>query len=92
MDEMIKRISDLLIKFNSTFKLEASIDENEEVVTGLNINSIENDGSEFIQQIFDFFGPIIESSGEYQLVYDKNKGIIIAKTIKKTIVTLEDAF
>jgi hypothetical protein len=47
-----------------------------------------DDGSEFVSQMFDMFSQIINASGEYELVYDEEKGIAIAKKV----VTVEYIF
>lgn len=90
MNELTKRINDLLIEFNKSFKLEANIveDNGEQVAVGLKIQELKNDGSEFVSQIFDMFSQIINASGEYELVYDEEKGIAIAKKV----VTVEYIF
>ena len=94
MDEMIKRINQLLSAFNNTFDLEANIEQedNQQVVTGLKINSIKNDGTEFINEVFDMFGQLISSTGEYELLYNNEKGLIIGKEVIKEVVQLENAF
>lgn len=94
MDEMIKRINQLLSAFNKTFDLEANIEEEngQQVVTGLRINGIKNDGTEFINEIFDMFGQLISSTGEYELLYNDEKGLIIGKEVVKKVVQLENAF
>lgn len=85
MTEIMKKINNLLIEFNKSFKLEANIvdDNGEQVAIGLKIKESKNDGSEFIDQMFDMFGQIINSSGEYELVFDKEKGLGIAKKVVK---------
>jgi hypothetical protein len=90
LNELTKRINDLLIEFNKSFKLEANIveDNGEQVAVGLKIQELKNDGSEFVSQIFDMFSQIINASGEYELVYDEEKGIAIAKKV----VTVEYIF
>jgi hypothetical protein len=83
MDETLKRINDLLKKFNSTFEVSANIikaENGEEIANGIKINGMKSDGSEFIGDMFDMFTAIIETiSDEYELVYDINKGLVIAK-------------
>lgn len=94
MNEMVKRINQLLSSFNKTFDLEANVEEenNQQVVTGLRINGIKNDGTEFINEIFDMFGQLISSTGEYELLYNDEQGLIIGKEVIKEVVQLENAF
>lgn len=90
MNEITKKINELLNSFNESFKLEANIvdDNGEQVAVGLKIKELKNDGSEFVSQMFDMFSQIINASGEYELVYDEEKGIAIAKKV----VTVEYIF
>lgn len=94
MEEMIKRINQLLSEFNNTFELEANIEEedNQQVVTGLRINGLKNDGTAFVNEVFEMFGQIISSTGEYELLYDDNKGLIIGKEVVKQVTQLQNAF
>lgn len=94
MNEMIKKINDLLLTFNETFKLKPNIEEvdDEEVATGFVIENINNDGRSFINEFYDLFGQLINSSNEYELVYDENKGFIIVKTVLKTTKSFESVF
>ena len=48
---------------------------------GLEITKLKNDGSEFIENLINMFSQIIESNDEYELIYDTNDGIKIAKKI-----------
>lgn len=92
MDEMIKKISGLLVEFNKTFKLEANIiDENgEKIAVGLKIKETKNDGSEFVDEMFDMFCQIINSTNEYELVFDEQKGLGIAKKVVKVEYILNE--
>lgn len=94
MNELIKRINDLLQTFNESFKLKPNIEEidNEQVATGFVIENINNDGRKFIDEFYDLFGQLISSSGEYELVYDEDKGFIIVKTVLKTTKSFESVF
>lgn len=85
MDELIKKINDLLNEFNKSFTIEANIvkDNGEDVAVGLKIKELKNDGSEFVSQMFDMFSQIISSNEDYELVYEEEKGIAIAKKVIK---------
>lgn len=86
LEELIKKINQLLIQFNDSFKLEANIIDNngEKIVNGLKIKELANDGSLFIDELFNMFNQIVSSiPNDYELVYDENKGLAIAKKIVK---------
>ena len=84
MDELINKLNELLSSFNNSFEISAKIND-EKIVEGLEIIKLNNDGSEFIAKLIDMFSQIIESNDEYELVYDSESGIKIAKKI----VTIE---
>ncbi len=87
--ETIKKISNLLKKFNETFDLEAVIinEDGEMVASGLKIKSIKNDGNEFIGEMYHMFGAIVGSiSQEHELIYDEEKGIVVAKKVTKQVI------
>ena len=92
MNESIKKIQSLVKKFNDTFEIEANIceDENGETITdGLRIKGLNNDGVAFMNEIFDMFSTIVHaSSDEYELVYDEQRGLAMAK--KKITYEIED--
>ena len=91
--ETIKKINDVLKKFNSTFELEAHIDKDGEelVASGLQIKNIKNDGHEFVGILYETFNAIIESiSKEHELIYDEVKGLVVAKKVVKTDYIIED--
>jgi hypothetical protein len=87
--ETIKKINDLLKKFNETFDLEAHIekDNNELVASGLKIKNIKNNGYDFVGELYDMFNTIVDSiSNEHELIYDEEKGIVIAKKVIRQVV------
>ncbi len=87
--ETIKKISNLLKKFNETFDLEAHIekDESELVASGLIIKSMKNNGYDFVGELYEMFNTIIDSiSEEHELIYDEEKGIVIAKKVIRQVV------
>lgn len=83
MNETIKRINDLLKKFNATFTISANIVEDvegEATANGLKIDALKNDGTLFMGEMFDMFAAIIQTvSDEHELVYDVERGLVIAK-------------
>lgn len=80
MDELINKLNELLGSFNNSFEVKAKIND-EKIVEGLEITKLKNDGSEFIENLINMFSQIIESNDEYELIYDTNDGIKIAKKI-----------
>ena len=80
MDELINKLNELLGSFNNSFEVKAKIND-EKIVEGLEITELKNDGSEFIENLINMFSQIIESNDEYELIYDTNDGIKIAKKI-----------
>ena len=81
MNELIEKINEILTGLNNTFELEANIveEDGEKIANGLKIKSIKNDGSEFMNSLIDIFSQIVEATGENEIVYDEEKGIVIAK-------------
>ena len=94
MEEMIKKINDLLVCFNDSFKLKPSIEEidGESVATGFTIDKIKNDGSDFVAEFYNLFGQLVNSSDKYELVYDEEQGLIIVKAVVTTTQVFEKAF
>ena len=89
MNESTKKINEMIKSFNDTFDISPNI--NGEEVNQLKIDSLKNDGSEFVGLLFDIFGQIIESSdSEYELIYLKEKGLAIGKKVIKTEYIFED--
>lgn len=94
MDETLKKINELLKKFNATFKVSANISQNEigeDIANGLKIDGLKSDGSEFMNEMFDMFAAIIQNvSDEHELVYDVDKGLVIAKKQVTVSYVFED--
>lgn len=94
MDETLKRIHELLKKFNGTFQVSANITQNEmgeDIANGLKIDGLKSDGSEFMDEMFDMFAAIIQNvSDEHELVYDVDKGLVIAKKQVTVSYVFED--
>lgn len=91
MNEPLKKIQSLLKKFNTTFTIEANIitQDGEEVTNGLRIKSLNNDGVDFMDDIFDTFSKIVHSaSDQHELVYDEQKGLALAR--KRITYEIED--
>ena len=89
MNESTKKINEMIKTFNETFDISPNI--NGEEVNQLAINSLKNNGSEFVGLLFDIFGQIIASSdSEYELIYLEGKGLAIGKKVVKTEYILED--
>ena len=82
-DSALKKVQSLIKKFNSTFVIEANIEKNEEgeeVASGLRIKELKDNGSEFLDEIFDTLVDMVRiASDEHELVYDEKRGFAIAR-------------
>jgi hypothetical protein len=88
-NETIKKISDFLKKFNETFELEPQIEKegNEYVAAGFSIKNIKNDGNIFVGYMYEMFSSIVGSiSEDHELIYDEDKGLVIAKKVTKQVI------
>ena len=85
MNETLKTINSFLKKFNNTFELatgEIVEDEEDNVTNELKIVGLKNDGSEFVIELSNLFGTIIQStSSEYELIYTEEKGLVIGRKV-----------
>ena len=77
------KVKKLIQEFNNTFEIEPVIitnEEGEEVTDDFKIKSLKNDGSVFLDEIFDTLLNMVHiTSDEHELVYDVNKGFALAK-------------
>lgn len=92
-NETLKKINDLLKSFNTTFDIKAnlSVENGEVVADGLIIESLKNNGVEFVGSLHDTFNTIVQSiSSEHEVIYDETKGLVIAKKIVKTDFVIEE--
>ena len=62
----------------------------EEIVSGLKIKSLKNDGKDFIENLFDLISAVIENSSEYELAYKQEEGLVIVKKEKEVTFFNED--
>lgn len=93
MNESTKKINEMIKSFNETFNISVNIkdEDGEQIVDGLKIDDIKNDGSQFVNQLFDIFGTIVSASDtEYELIYNEQKGLAIAKKVVKVDYIIED--
>ena len=78
-----KKVKRLIDEFNNTFEIEPIIiinEEGEKVTDDFKIKSLKNDGSVFLDEIFDTLLNMVHiTSDEHELVYDINKGFALAK-------------
>ena len=78
-----KKVKRLIDEFNNTFEIEPIIiinEEGEKVTDDFKIKSLKNDGSVFLDEIFDTLLNMVHiTSDEHELVYDVNKGFALAK-------------
>ena len=74
MDELLIKMNEIVKSLNETFEIDPVIveDGDEEIVSGLKIKSLKNDGKDFI-----------ENSSEYELAYKQEEGLVIVKKEKE---------
>jgi hypothetical protein len=81
VSEQLQKINSILTSFNSTFKLEIH-ESNGDEVNGFTIKETIGDGRDFINEIVDLFEKVITNSTEdYELVYNEEKGLVLAKKV-----------
>lgn len=81
MNESLEKINSILNHFNKTFKLKIEETTNDEV-NGFTIEETIGDGKEFINEIVDLFDKVIKNSTDkYELIYNDEKGLILAEKI-----------
>lgn len=93
MDETLKRISTLLKKFNNSFVISTNVTEEngEQIADGLKIDNVKNNGVEFMDDLFNMFNDIIKNvSNEHELIYNEEKGLVIAKKVVTIDYILEE--
>jgi len=93
MDPTLQKVNELLKKFNNTFAISANqIEENGELVAcGLKIDNVKNDGADYINEMFSVFSEIVKAvSDEHELVYNEEKGLVIAKKVVQVNYIIEE--
>lgn len=81
MNEALLKIQSILNSFNQTFKLKIEESENNEV-NSLSIEETIGDGKDFINELTDLFDQVVKSTTDkYELVYNEEKGIVLAEKI-----------
>lgn len=93
MNETLQKVNELLKTFNNTFNISANqIQEgNEQIVDGLKIDNIKNDGSEFIGELFEVFNEIVKAASDtHEVVYNEEKGLVIAKKVVQVNYIIEE--
>lgn len=93
MNETLKRINLLLKSFNDTFEVEAEItQEGDEIVASkLRIKNLKNDGHDFINVFYNTFNSIVQGlSDDHEVIYNEERGIVIAKRVIKTDYIIDD--
>ena len=91
MNESTKKINNMIKSFNETFNISINTNDNGEEGNCLKITDLKNDGSDFVNQLFDIFGTIISASdSNYELIYNKEKGLAIAKKVVKVDYIIEE--
>ena len=92
MDELLIKMNEIVKSLNKTFEIDPVIveDGDEEIVSGLKIKSLKNDGKDFIENLFDLISAVIENSSEYELAYKQEEGLVIVKKEKEVTFFNED--
>lgn len=81
MDDALLKINSLLKSFNNTFKLKIEESEGNEV-NSLSIAETIGDGTDFINEMTDLFDKVISDlTNEYELIFNEEKGLILAKKV-----------
>ena len=91
--ETLKKINSLLKNFNSTFELKANLieEDGEKIVDGLIIDGLKGDGSGFINELHETFNTIVQSlSKDHEVIYNEDKGLVIAKKVVVTEYVIDD--
>lgn len=92
MDELLIKMNEIVKSLNETFEIDPVIveDGDEEIVSGLKIKSLKNDGKDFIENLFELISAVIENSSEYELAYKQEEGLVIVKKEKEVTFFNED--
>lgn len=81
MDESLEKINNILNNFNKTFKLKIEESTDDEV-NGFSIEETIGNGKDFINEIIDLFDKVIKNSTDkYELIYNDEKGLVLAEKI-----------
>ena len=85
MEELLIKMNEIVKLMNDTFEIDPIIveDGDEEIVSGLKIKSIKNDGKDFIESLFELISTVVENSSEYELAYKQEEGLVIVKKEKE---------
>lgn len=85
MEELLIKMNEIVKLMNDTFEIDPIIveDGDEEIVSGLKIKSIKNDGKDFIENLFELISTVVENSSEYELAYKQEEGLVIVKKEKE---------
>ena len=64
MEELLNKMNEIVKLMNDTFEIDPVIveDGDEEIVSGLKIKSIKNDGEDFIESLFELISTVVENS------------------------------
>lgn len=92
-NETLQKINSLLKAFNETFDVKANLTKegDEMVAVGLKIESLKNDGIQFVGTLHDTFNAIVQTiSNDHEVIYDEEKGLAIARKVVKTDYVIED--
>lgn len=85
MDELISKMNEIVKAMNDTFVIDPIIveEDDEQIVSGLKIKELKNDGKEFIELLFELISTVIENSSDYELAYQEDGGLVVVKKEKE---------
>jgi len=89
VDGTLQKVSNLFKIFNDTFEISANIED--DVVNGLVIDGLKNNGHDFIAELFETFNTIVTAvSDDHELIYNNEKGIVLAKKVVSVDYVVEE--
>ena len=81
MNDSLKKINSIIMNFNNTFKLKIEESTDNEI-NSMSIEETIGYGKEFINEMVDLFDKVIKNStDEYELIFNEEKGLVLAKKI-----------
>jgi len=81
MNELEKKLQEILVSMNDTFDIEINEKDDEDIVLKITLNNLKNDGSEFLEKFISVFSPLIEqiTNNEKQVVFEEGTGLVIRR-------------
>jgi len=81
LDDLEKKLQEILDSMNQTFNIKITEQGKDTIITKLTMDSMKNDGSDFLEKFIGFFSPIVEqmTDGEKEVVYEEGTGLTIRR-------------